>query len=91
MPIQELLVPPKAERLHLGEEGRKSVTNKKNREEKNSGNFQNQIFFHSARLLLDLGKRRLITSVTLFNVNKGGGKLKNVEVTRDRDRDGDRD
>ena len=29
MPIQELLVPPKAERLHLGEEGRKSVTNKK--------------------------------------------------------------
>ena len=49
--------------------------------------FRNQIFFHSARLLLDLGKRRLITSVTLFNVNKGGGKLKNVEVTRDRDRD----
>ena len=90
MPIQELLVPPKAERLHHGEEGRKSVTNKKQRK-KFSGNFQNQIFFHSARLLLDLGKRRLITSVTLFNVNKGGGKLKNVEVTRDRDRDGDGD
>ena len=90
MPIQELLVPPKAERLHLGEEGRKSVTNKKLRK-KISGNFQNQIFFHSARLLLDLGKRRLITSVTLFNVNKGGGKLKNVEVTRDRDRDEDGD
>ena len=32
MPIQELLVPPKAERLHLGEEGRKSVPNKKNEE-----------------------------------------------------------
>merc|ERR1711974_184026 len=31
-------------------------------------------------LLLDLGKKNLITSVTLFSVNNGGGRLKNLEV-----------
>ena len=45
------------------------------------GKTNKDLFHFHIWLLLDLKKRLPISSVTLFNANKGGENLKNVEVT----------